>query len=75
MIPAPAALVGPAIKLVPGKTFERLGASLPPVCGSFMTKDAVSMLWAECLETIKENKGLKIVHVEAQDGTYVSIKL
>lgn len=27
------------------------------------------------LDILKENKGLEIVHVEAVDGTFVSIKL
>lgn len=33
------------------------------------------MILEECLDILKENKGLEIVHVEAADGTFVSVKL
>ena len=33
------------------------------------------MLLRECVGVLRENKGLEMVHVEAQDGTFVSIRL
>ena len=42
---------------------------------SLVTKENISMLLGECLEVIKENKGLEVIHVEAADGTFVSIRL
>ena len=33
------------------------------------------MIFEECMDVLKENKGLEIIHVEAVDGTFVSITL
>ena len=33
------------------------------------------MILGECLDVLRENKGLEVVHVEASDGTFVSITL
>ncbi len=33
------------------------------------------MVLESCLDVLKENRGLEAVHVEAHDGTFVSIRL
>ena len=40
-----------------------------------ITRQVLVMLLDECMDILKENKGLEVVHVEAADGTFVSIKL
>lgn len=40
-----------------------------------MTKENLRLILAECGDVLKENKGLEVVHVEAADGTFVSIIL
>lgn len=40
-----------------------------------ITKETVSMILSECLDVLKENKGLEVIHVEASDETFVSITL
>ena len=40
-----------------------------------VTKETINLIVKECMDILKENKGLEVVHVEASDGTFVSIKL
>ena len=45
-----------------------------PYC-SLISKDIISLVLRESLDLFKEHKGLEIIHVEAPDGTFVSLKL
>ena len=74
-LPVPAALVGVVVRILPDRLFESLRAKTPEPYDILITKDVVQPLLRECLNTIKGNKGLEIVHVEAADGTFVSVKL
>ena len=59
-------------------TFYAHLSNSPPSAGpyaSLVTKANIRMILEESLDILKENKGLEIVHVEATDGTFVSIKL
>ena len=71
----PAALVGGVVRVLPDRLFESLRAKPPEPYDVLITTDVVRSLLKACLDTIKENKGLEIVHVEAADGTFVSVKL
>ena len=33
------------------------------------------MIVEECTDVLRENKGLEVVHVETEDGTFVFIRL
>lgn len=68
-------MVGIAVRLVPERVFGELRESTPEPYCALVTKDTVRMILGECLGIIKENRGLEIVHVEAADGTFVSVKL
>ena len=74
-IPIPDAMVGFATRFIPERAFEEMWAGTPEPYRSLVTKENISMLLGECLEVIKENKGLEVIHVEAADGTFVSIRL
>ena len=74
-IPIPDAMVGFAARFIPERAFEEMRAGTPEPYRSLVTKENISMLLGECLEIIKENKGLEVIHVETADGTFVSIKL
>ena len=63
------------VRVLPDRLFESLRAKTPEPYDVLITKDVVRPLLKACLDTIKENKGLEIVHVEAADGTFVSVKL
>ena len=67
--------VGGVVRVLPDRLFESLRAKTPEPYDVLITKDVVRPLLKACLDTIKENKGLEIVHVEAADGTFVSVKL
>lgn len=62
-------------RFIPERAFEEMRAGTPEPYRSLVTKENISMLLGECLEVIKENKGLEVIHVETADGTFVSIKL
>lgn len=74
-IPIPDAMAGFATRFIPERAFEEMRAGTPEPYRSLVTKENISMLLGECLEVIKENKGLEVIHVEAADGTFVSIRL
>ena len=74
-MPVPVTMIGFVVKLVPDRVFEELKANTPQPYCSLVTKENISMILNECLDILKENKGLEVVHVEASDGTFVSIRL
>lgn len=74
-IPVPVSLAGWAVRWIPERVFEKMRENTPEPYRALVTKEAVCMLVCECVGVWKENKGLEMVHVEAQDGTFVSIKL
>lgn len=74
-LPVPLCMVRLAIGLTPSKAFEQAAASIPEPYRSFATKKAVRRIAGECLDVLKENKGLEVVRVEARDHTFVSIRL
>lgn len=74
-MPVPISLIGFAIRILPEKTFEEMREHTPEPYQCLITKETIRMLFGECLDILKENKGIEIVHVEARDGTFVSIKL
>lgn len=74
-IPAPLRLAGFVVRLLPDQMFEQMRANTPePYCG-LITKENVRMIVKESLTAVKGYRGLEIIHVEAQDGTRVSVKL
>ena len=74
-MPVPVRMAGFVIKILPSKAFAQMQAKTPEKYRPLVTKTNLRMLVNECLGILKENKGLEIVHVEAADGTFVSIKL
>ncbi len=74
-LPVPVSMIGFVIRLIPAKVFEEMRANTPEPYNSLLTKENIVMISRECLGILKENKRLEIIHVEAADGTFVSIKL
>lgn len=74
-MPVPLGMVDLAIKAMPEAVFEKMREKSEPPFDRFICKKTVSVIFRECRDIFKENKGLEIVHVEGHDGTYVSIKL
>lgn len=74
-MPVPMAMIGFVVKLIPERIFTEMRATAPEPYDSLITKETVSMILSECLDILKENKGLELIHVEASDGTFVSITL
>lgn len=74
-MPVPASMIGFAIKFIPDSLFRKMKLNTPKPYCDLITKENFSAVLEECLDILKENKGLEIVHVEAGDGTFVSVKL
>lgn len=74
-MPVPMAMAEVAIKAVPETVFKKIRKEVPPPFDSLVCKEAVLLMFRECRDIFKENKGLEIVHVEGCDGTLVSIVL
>ncbi|MCD2492597.1 hypothetical protein LQE92_08150 [Lacrimispora sp. NSJ-141] len=74
-LPVPVSMIGLVIRMIPSKVFEEMRMNTPEPYDSLLTKENIVMISRECLDIMKENKRLEIIHVEAADGTFVSIKL
>lgn len=62
-------------KWIPQSAFDDMRTRAKPPYDQIVTKETCRMLIKECVSVLKEHKGLEIVHVEAADGTFVSIIL
>lgn len=71
----PTALAAWAVKRVPEAAFASMRRRVVPPYDQLITRETVRMMVEACVDILKENKGLEAVHVEAADGTFVSIKL
>lgn len=74
-LPVPLCMAGLAIALTPERVFDNMQKSMPPATQGALNKAAVRAMFRECYRVLKRYKGLEIIHVEASDGTYVSIRL
>ena len=74
-MPVPIGLASGVVKLIPKAVFDKMGEDVPKPYDSLVSKDIICMIFEECMDVLKENKGLEIIHVEAVDGTFVSITL
>lgn len=74
-IPIPTRLVGGAIALLPEAVLREMRNHVAKPYQEFVTKEYLRTIYFELRSILDEYKGLEIIHVEAQDGTYVSVKL
>ena len=74
-LPIPLSLASAAIHLTPEFLFAEIRKSAPPLVHDVINKNLLLEIVKECRFVLNQYKGLEIVHVEAQDGTFVSIRL
>lgn len=74
-VPVPARMTGMVIRMLPAGVLEEMQKGVPKPYREMITKEAIVMFVGACMDVLKENKGLEIVHVEASDKTFVSIRL
>lgn len=74
-MPVPVSMVGFAIRAVPDTAFVEIRKKVKPPYNTLVTKGTALYLWQECKDALLDCKGLELVHVEASDGTFVSIKM
>lgn len=74
-LPIPLCLASAAVFLIPTSSIENIRESVPAPYRDFITKPLLAELVRDCRDVLSEYHGLEIVHVEASDNTYVSIKL
>ena len=74
-MPIPIRMIGFVVKLIPDIVFDDIKHYIPEPYNVLFTKDVISVLLNECIDILKENKGLEMLHVEAVDGTFISIRL
>lgn len=74
-LPVPLSFVGFVIRLLPDRVFAEMCSDVPAPYNVLLSKESIRLLLTECLSFFKENKGLEVVHVEAQDDTFISIRL
>lgn len=74
-MPVPLRLAGFVIRRLPPSVFYKMAEDVPPPYNELVTKEMICMIFDTCLDILAENKGLEAVHVDAADGTFVSIVL
>lgn len=74
-MPLPVSMIGFVVRLIPAGVFDKMAADTPEPYRCLVAKETVTMVLESCLDVLKENRGLEAVHVEAHDGTFVSIRL
>lgn len=74
-LPIPVNMAGFIMRMLPESLYIKLRQDIPRPYDELVNKAVVGVLLGECMDIIRENKGLEIVHVEAADGTFVSIRL
>ena len=74
-LPVPLVLADAAVRFLPDSVMEEIRNPIPSPYREVITKELLQELVRECRNVFIEYKGLEIVHVEAQDGTFVSIRL
>ncbi|MCC0637886.1 MULTISPECIES: hypothetical protein [unclassified Clostridioides] len=74
-LPIPLFLANTAVLLLPESVIEEIKKSLPEPYQEVINKKFLQELVRKCQSVLKQYKGLEIVHVETQDGTFVSIRL
>lgn len=74
-MPVPVSMARVVIRMMPEVLFEKMKENTPAPYGSLLTKESLSWIVGECVDVFKENKGLEAIHIETQDGTFLSVKL
>lgn len=74
-LPIPLCLANAVVTLLPRSLFTKLRESVPAPYDELITKELARSLVRECLSVLRQYKGLELIHVEAGDGTFVSIRL
>ena len=74
-IPLPTAMIGLAIRWMPDRVLDEIRAGAPEPYRNLITKEYVGSLMESPISGKSKRLGLEIIHVEAGDGTYVSVKL
>lgn len=75
LIPMPLSLAGLALKVMPESTFVEIRSKMTAPYNKLITKENATLLYRECKSIMKFYRGIEIIHVEAHDGTFVSVKL
>ena len=74
-IPIPLGMAGTVVNFIPERELEKAREKAPAEFRALLTKPMLRCLVGECAHTLKEYRGLEIVHVESTDGDMVSITL
>ncbi|MDO4273679.1 MAG: hypothetical protein Q4D16_08415 [Eubacteriales bacterium] len=74
-IPVPLCLASAAVSLMPESAFLEMRKSVAPPYDELITKEFLREIVRECRFVLKQYKGLEMIHVEAHDGTYVSVTI
>lgn len=74
-MPVPVSMIGFVVKMIPDRVFDDMSVHVPEPYCALITKDVIRMILVACQDILKDNKGLEMVHVEAEDGTFVSVIL
>lgn len=74
-IPLPVFMVRFLVRILPASVFDEMKADIPKPYQDMFTKEVLDMIVKESLDSLSESKGLEIIHVEAADGTVISVTL
>ena len=60
-IPVPMGMASLAVKVIPEAAFRQMRRDVPPPYDVLITRQVLVMLLDECMDILKENKGLEVI--------------
>ncbi|MGI6069273.1 MAG: hypothetical protein ACOYBE_02490 [Blautia sp.] len=75
VMPVPIKLAGFVIRRLPSSIFYKMSEDVSSPYDELITKETICIILDACLDIVSEHKGLEVVHVDAADGTFVSVIL
>lgn len=74
-LPVPVSAAGIVIRKIPESVFTSMQKHVPEPYSAFCSREALLFLVRECAGTLRTIHNLEIIHIETEDGTYISIKM
>lgn len=74
-MPVPTGMAVMAIKAIPDAVFENMREKTNDAFAPYISREIFVFIYEECRDVLEQYKGLEIIHVEGNDGTFVSVKL
>ncbi len=74
-MPVPSRMARTAIKSIPDSVFDDMQRKAGSRLAPFASREMMLFMYTECRDILEKYKGLEMIHIESESGTFVSVKL